>query len=71
MDIVRILRVIEYTGPRDLIEDQIAKSLHGEKRVEKLGGRAITIRVATLGAFPEILGVEPSPEADGAAEVPA
>lgn len=52
-DTIRVLRVIEYTGPRSLVEKQIANSLHGEKRTGP--GEQITIRVATLGTFPEIL----------------
>lgn len=49
-DIVRVLRVIEYTGARSVVETTIANSLQGTKVVKDL-----TIRVATLGAFPEIL----------------
>ena len=33
MDIVRVLRVIEYVGPRDLIEKQIEHSIHGTKKL--------------------------------------
>lgn len=50
-DIIRVLRVIEYTGPRDKVEDQVARSLHGEKS----WGNGVTIKAATLGTFPEIL----------------
>lgn len=50
MDIVRVLRVVEYVGPRDQIEKQIRHSIHGERSYN-----GITIRVATLGTFPEIL----------------
>ena len=54
MDIVRVLRIIEYVGPRDQVEHQILKSLHGEKTFGP-SGKEITIRVTTLGTFPEIL----------------
>jgi len=52
MDNVRILRIIEYTGPRDVVELQVAKSIHGEKRI---GG--VVIRATTLGEFPEIMEI--------------
>jgi len=51
-EIVRVLRIIEYTGPRQMVEDQIANSLqNGEKRIGSM-----TIRIATVGGYPEILG---------------
>jgi hypothetical protein len=48
---VRVLRVIEYTGPRDKVEDQIERSLHGTKRLPN----GVVIKGATLGDYPEIL----------------
>lgn len=53
MDTIRVLRIIEYIGPRDLVEEQIKRSIHGTKN----WGNGITINVATLGTFPEILAV--------------
>lgn len=50
-DIIRVLRVIEYVGPRDNVEDQVARSLHGEKRLPN----GVMIKAATLGAYPEVL----------------
>lgn len=57
MDIVRVLRIVEYVGPRDLIEKQIEQSIHGTR---KFGPRGleVTIRAATIGGYPEILGQE-------------
>lgn len=56
--IVRILRVLEYQGPRSWVEWQVASSIQHEKRVH-LGhlGYHVTgvIRAATLGNWPEIL----------------
>lgn len=49
-DIVRVLRVIEYVGPRAQVEQQVKQSIHGEKIIGKM-----SIRVATLGAYPDIL----------------
>ncbi len=50
-DIIRVLRVIEYTGPRAAVENQVANSIHGEKRLTN----GVIIRVATVGAYPELL----------------
>ena len=52
MDKVRVLRIIEYTGNRDIIEETVRKSIHGTKRIECSN---MTIRAATIGEFPEIL----------------
>lgn len=58
MDIIHVLRLIEYVGPRDLVEDQLTKSIYGTRTVDKPGGRSITIRAVTLGEVSEILGRE-------------
>lgn len=50
-DIVRVLRVYEFVGPRDKVELQVARSIHGEKD----WGNGVTIRAATIGTYPEIL----------------
>ena len=50
-DIVRVIRLVEYVGPRSKIEKQIASSLHGTKD----HGNGVRISAATLGEFPEIL----------------
>jgi hypothetical protein len=50
-DIVRVLRVIEYSGPRPCVEAQVDKSLHGEKRLPN----GVIIRAATIGIYPEII----------------
>lgn len=55
-DTVRILRVIEYTGPRDWVERQVAASIHGTKDL----GKNRIIRGATIGTYPEILEDTPS-----------
>lgn len=60
MDTIRILRVIEYIGPRDLVEEQVKNSIHGTKKIVHSGDgrRGITIRVATVNPFPDIVGEE-------------
>lgn len=50
-DIVRVLRIIEYTGPRDRVEETIANSIQGTRDC----GRGLIIRGATIGTYPEIL----------------
>lgn len=58
MDTVHVLRIIEYIGPRDLVEDNIKRAIHGTKVVTCHGGREITIQVTTLGQYPEIMNTE-------------
>lgn len=50
-DLVRILRIIEYTGPRDAVEKHFIGVLYGEKRQTD----GVVIKAATIGQFPEIL----------------
>lgn len=62
-DIVRVLRVLEYSGPRSAVEKQIKNSIHGEMRYTVRSGNfgegrrigEVIIRAATVGTFPEIL----------------
>ena len=49
-DIIRVLRVIEYVGPRIQVEEQVKRSIHGQKDIGRM-----SIRVATLGAYPDVL----------------
>lgn len=51
MDRVRVLRIIEYEGPRDKIEAQVARSINGPVNF----GNGVIIRGATVGAYPELL----------------
>jgi hypothetical protein len=50
-DIVRVLRVIEYVGPREAVEKQVSDSLHGQKQLNN----GVLIKAATIGNYPEIL----------------
>lgn len=49
-EIIRILRVIEYIGPRAAVERQVVNSKHGDHQFGD-----VTMKVATVGAFPEVL----------------
>lgn len=53
-DTIRVLRILEYTGPRSLIESTVSRSIQGEKNFGATG-RECTIRAATIGMYPEIL----------------
>lgn len=53
-DIVRVIRIYEFSGPRSLIEEQISNSIHGEKVLNTPKGRVV-IKAATLGNYPELL----------------
>lgn len=54
MDTVRVVRILEYVGPRDAIEKHLELVLQGVKTFGNRG-HEVTIRAATLGTFPEIL----------------
>ena len=45
------MRVIEYTGPRDIVERQIDQCPNGIKR----SSNGLEIRAATIGNYPELL----------------
>lgn len=52
-EIVRVLRVIEYEGPRSWVEETVRKSIHGEKQVS-LG---CFIRAASVNVFPKLIAI--------------
>ena len=56
-DTIRILRIIEYVGPRSQVEAVVAASIHGTRSV-----REMAISAVTLGAFPEIMKKEGEPK---------
>jgi hypothetical protein len=58
MDTVRVLRIIEYVGPRDRVEDVVARSIHGEKRYGQPKDNEVVIHAATIGSYPDILVAE-------------
>lgn len=55
-DIVRVIRIVEYVGPRSAVERQIEGSLHGTKKGIYGPNGAVQITAVTLGLFPEIIG---------------
>lgn len=50
-DLVRVLRIIEYVGDREHVEEAINNSIHGTKII----AASLRIKAATIGSFPEIL----------------
>lgn len=55
---IRILRLYEFIGPRDEVEQQVKQSMHGEVKLPKGN---ISIRATTLGEFPEVFPAEVPP----------
>lgn len=62
MDQVRVLRIIEYVGDREVVENTVSGSIHGTKHVNGKHGEMI-IHVATITGYPEILN-PPEPESE-------
>lgn len=60
MDEIRVIRILEYVGPRNCVEEILMKSIHGAKVIERYSsaegtyGR-VTISASTLGLYPEIM----------------
>lgn len=68
-EIVRVLRVLEYTGPRDVIEQQLKNSLQDGEHHKQLWRKdrpdengKYCIRVATVGRWPEVLTLPTDPD---------
>lgn len=54
-DTIRVLRIIEFSGPRSAVEKQVEQSIHGQKTIRQPNGQDLVIRAATIGMYPEIL----------------
>jgi hypothetical protein len=58
---IRILRVLEYSGDREAVEQMLRRSMNEEKTFEQYNPETrkflgkITIKAATLGIVPELL----------------
>lgn len=50
-DIVRVIRIVVYEGPRKRVEETVAESVHGTKYV----GKGLKITATTVGEFAEII----------------
>ena len=54
-DRVRVLRLVEYEGPRSLVEAQIKNSIHGTRCFSPNRSDRVRITAVTLDQFPEVL----------------
>jgi hypothetical protein len=52
---IRVLRLIEYEGEREIVEEQVFRSLHGTKLIPKRGHRDLRITAVTLGIYPDVI----------------
>lgn len=53
---IRVLRVLEYIGEREWVENTLSRSIKGTLIVDSKKGNLI--KAATLGDFPEVLNRE-------------
>ena len=56
-DIIRVLRLYAFEGPRTAVETQVRNSIHGTKNVVDLGGfnNGLKITAITLDPFPGVV----------------
>lgn len=52
---VRVLRILEYTGDRKAVEEQLALSLHGMKDLSNATRGRLIIKAVTVDIYPELL----------------
>lgn len=54
---VRVLRLVEYTGPREAVEEQIKMAVHGTRRgtIDRETGEHVMITAVTINEYPEKL----------------
>lgn len=57
-DTVRVLRLVQYFGPRGEVEKQVANSIHGTRILHN----GLRISATTLLEFPEMSEVEKTPD---------
>jgi hypothetical protein len=55
MDTIRVLRVLEYVGPRHIIEAHLERCVHGIKCIHDIIGEEANVRAATIGITADIL----------------
>ena len=61
-DTIRILRILEYVGPRDKVEDTLKRCSVPINGSRGYGENGVTIHSAIVGDFPEILHTDSKPE---------
>lgn len=55
MDRVRVLRIVEYEGPREWVERTVSQSLHGTCLIGTRSDGPCIIRGATVNEFPILI----------------
>lgn len=65
----RVLRIIEYSGPRQWVEDTVRKAIHGTYTVDRAGG-VCNITATTLHEYPEALDMARAAPHEKKNEVP-
>ena len=53
-DIVRVIRIVQYVGPRKFVEETVKNSIHGTYEIKT---QNLAITAVTLGTFPETISV--------------
>lgn len=63
MDHIRVMRVLVYEGPRDILEAHLSNCVQGTKTFgpSLTASKKITIRALTVNDFPELIS-PPAPE---------
>lgn len=54
IDIIRVIRIYEFSGPREAVEKCVTHAVQGEKTFGAWGGE-VRVRAATLGTYPELI----------------
>lgn len=54
-DIVRVIRILEYVGPRELMESTLRNGFVPANGSKQVGPKSMRISSVILGDFPEIL----------------
>lgn len=54
-DRVRVLRLVEYEGPREWVEETIGRAIHGRKQIGRIDGETVYVTAVTLDEFPRVL----------------
>ena len=64
-DIIRVIRIIEYVGPRSKVEENVRQSIHGVKDCPN----GLKITAVTLGEYPDVLASRLQAEIAEAADI--
>ncbi|HEY3376258.1 MAG TPA: hypothetical protein VGL77_02085 [Armatimonadota bacterium] len=57
-EIIRVLRVLEYVGPRDVVEKQLRQGGVPANGEHVVAGLNLTIKSALVGTFGDVVSIE-------------